>query len=144
MEMTDTRHQLPAYLADGARHGRAAVAGLLTGPVPGTVPGPAPQPAADEAMAAANFLANVMFTVQIANGLHPRSSVDFVLGEDRGGELARGFVTAGTVEICCDYCAALMTGSLAAAAAYQMKALHGDGAAPQWEALSYALTGPPF
>jgi hypothetical protein len=140
--MTDTQtRQLPLYMADGARRGRVAVTAVLGGTVPADQVLAA---GADEAMAAANFLANVMFTVQIANGLHPRSSVDFVIGEDRGGELARGFLTAGTVEICCDYCAALMAASLAAAAAYQMKAMHGDGAAPQWEALAYALTGPTF
>lgn len=136
MEMTHTRAPIPAYMAEGARHGRLAVASVLGGAVPSLVPG------ADQALAAANFLANVMFTVQIACGLHPRSSVDFVPDDDRGGELARGFLTAGTVEICCDYCAGLMTGSMAAAAARQMTAVHGEQAATTaWEALSAALTG---
>jgi hypothetical protein len=135
MEMTDTR-PVPAYMADGARSGQLAVASVLAGATPGLVPG------ADQAMASANFLANVMFTVQIANGLHPRSSVDFVPGEDRGDELARGFITAGTIEICCDYCAGLMAGSLAAAAGRQMTAVHGDQAGPQWQALAIAMTGP--
>ena len=135
MEMTDTR-PVPAYMADGARSGQLAVASVLAGTTPGLIPG------ADQAMAAANFLANVMFTVQIANGLHPRAAVDFVPDESRGGELARGFITAGTVEICCDYCGGLMAGSLAAAAARQMNAVHADQAARQWEALAAAITVP--
>jgi len=140
MEMTGTAFPVPSYMIDGARRGRAAVAGALGAGIPGfVVPGDA-----DESMAAAGFVAHLMFTVQLANGMHPRSCTDFVLDETRGGDLARGFLTAGTVEICCDYCAGLMVASLTMAASQQMRALHGDQAAYQWEALWLALTGPPF
>ena len=127
-------------MLEAARHGCRAVTEVLTGvrALPGT------RPDTEQAMAAANFLGYAMFTVQIANGLHPRSAADFVPGEDRGAELARQFINAGTVEVCCDYCGYLMADSLAQAAASQMRAIHGDQAAGQWEALCYALTGPPF
>ena len=133
-------HYLLAALGEGAAHGRRAVARALGGQAPG-------QPAAldaDRSLAAANFLGYLMFTMQLAHGLHPRSAVDFVTGQDRGDELARGFLIAGTVEVCCDYCGMLMEAAIINAAAAQMHAIHGDSAAAQWETLSYALAGPPF
>lgn len=137
MELTVDR--VAAYMAEGAAHGRRGVSRLLHGEV-AELPGDA-----DRSTAAANFLAYVMYTVQLANGLHPQSSVDFVPGDDRGSELAREFLTAGTVEVCCDYCGQLMTAAMARAAAAQMIAVHGDSAAnAHWEALSLALSGPPF
>lgn len=120
-------------MVSGARRGSDMVGLMLDGA--------APPPVTDheQAMAAANFLGYLMFTVQLANGLHPRSSVDFAIGDDRGSELARGFLTAGTVEICCDYCGQLMTEALAGAAAAQMRAVHGLAAAAQWRNLTLAL-----
>jgi len=131
VEMTAER---PARMLDGARAGRAAVTAGLTGE-------PYPLLGEDQAMITANFLGYVMFTVQIANGLHPRTCDDFVPGTDRGGELARGFLTSGTVEVCCDYCGQLMAEALAGAAAAQMRAIHGPQARDQWDALMYALAG---
>lgn len=126
-----------ARLLDGARLGRAAVTAVLTGEPFG--------PFLDEehAVAMANFLGNVMFTVQIANGLHPRTATDHLPGEGRGADLARGFLASAVVEVCCDYCGQLMTEALAGAAAAQIRAIHGAQAREQWEALMYALTGPP-
>ena len=140
MDMTAERPAPAARMLEAARHGCRAVTEVLSG-VP-VLPGARPD--AEQALAAANFLGYAMFTVQIANGLHPRSATDFVPGEDRGGELARQFIEAGTVEICCDYCGHLMADALAQAAAAQMRAIHGEAAHPQWESLCYALTGPPF
>jgi hypothetical protein len=136
MEMTETRHDVPGML-DGARLGRAAVLAVLSGE-------PVPLLDGEHAMTAANFLGYVMFTVQIANGLHPRASTDFLPGQDRGSALGRAFLASGTVEVCCDYCGQLMTEALAGAAATQMRAMHGPQAGEQWAALAYALTGPPL
>lgn len=126
-------------LLDSARHGAGAVALALDGQAGKTLPLDG-----DQAVQAANFLAYTMYTVQIANGLHPKSSVDFLQDGDRGSELARGFLAAGTVEVCCDYCGQLMAAALSGAAAAQMTAIHGDQAAGQWQNLTYALAGPPF
>lgn len=135
MEMT-AEYTVKSRMLDGARAGAGAVTARLGGE-------PCPPLDSEQAMAAANFLGYTMFTVQIANGLHPRTCDDFVAGEDRGSELARGFLTSGTIEICCDYCGYLMAAGMAAAAAAQMRAIHGPQAAEQWQALMYALTGPP-
>ena len=137
--MTTEQAAPTAQLMEAARQGSRAVSEAMTG-----VPKLHGRPDGEQAIGVANFLGNVMFVTQIANGLHPRSAADFVTGEDRGAELARGFLTAGTLEICCDYCGYLMTAALAHAAAAQMRKIHGDGAHPQWESLCYALTGPPF
>ena len=133
---------LTSRLIDAATQGRVAVGSALNGsPVPASA-------SADQALTVANFLAYVMFTVQLANGLHPRSAVDFILDETRGGALACQFLTEGTIEICCDYCGELLAASMAAAASHQMRAVHVSQAAEQWDALMVALTGvvprPPF
>lgn len=138
--MTGELMALPSYMTEGAGHGRASVTAILA-EAPFR-PGPI---GAEHALAACNFLANVMFTAQIANGLHPRSAADFAAGEDRGSVLARAFLAEATVEVCCDYCGGLMATAMAAAAAGQMKAIHGRLAADQWAALTFALIGnPPF
>lgn len=127
-----------ARMLDGARTARTAVSKML-GPDYGFELVQAPH-----AEAVTSFLGYLMFTAQLANGIHPRSAVDFVPGEDRGSELARGFLTAGTVEVCCDYCAQLMATAMAAAAASQMQAIHGHDHAPaQWDNLTGALNGQP-
>lgn len=124
----------------GARHGRAAVTRILRGEVPviALIDG-------EHAEATTSFLGHVMFTTQYANGAHPRTAADFLLTDDRGSDLARRFLTDGTVEVCCDYCGQLMAWAMAAGVASQLQAIHGtDRAADQWDALGYAMTGPPF
>ena len=140
--MIEQPPEVTGRLMDAAMQGHAAVGSALNGsPVPAS-------DSADQAMTVANFLAYVMFTMQLANGLHPRSAVDFILDETRGGVLARQFLTEGTIEICCDYCGELLAASMAAAVSHQMRAVHVSRAPQQWDALMIALTGigaePPF
>lgn len=125
------------FSADGTRIGREAVAGQLTGvdAIAGLNLG--------QYIAAAQFISYVMFTVQLANGDHPRTASEFIPGEGRGQSLARGLLEDGVAPLCCDYCAYLMALALSLAAAKQMAVIHGTtDAARQWHQLTYALAGP--
>ena len=126
--------QVPAYMAEGAQTGGRAVMTVLAGQRPDLRAGK------DHARAAASFISYVMYTVQMANGLHPSSAIDFLPGDGRGEDLARGVLTTGTADICCDYCGQLMAEAITGAAASQMHAVHGPAAAEQWDMLMHALT----
>jgi len=135
-----TRPPAPPHLADGARHASYLVTAILAGervmPVPES---------GEHAMAGATFLGQLMFAMQLGNGTDPRQARQLLAAEGRGAELARGFLAAGSVEICCDYCGSLMLLSLAAAAAGLVGELHGPGRGlGAWQALAGALMPPGY
>lgn len=129
----------PPFTPAGARYGSGLVTAILAGEA-------VPDPEETGAMAptAATFLAHVLFLTRIAAGDDPHQSAALLAGNDRGTELARRFLGAGTVQVCCDYCEGMMTGALARAAAVQMIGLHGEAiAVAAWAQLERAILPPP-
>lgn len=124
------------YLADGSRYADRLVRLILAD---GDVPEPGDGDG-DLAMSAATFLAHMLFLAQMASGADPHRASALLQEKGRGPDLARRFLGAGTVEICCDYCGGLMVTALAAATAGQLGQLHGSAEAPRhWDALAAAI-----
>jgi hypothetical protein len=128
----------PPYLAGGSRWAGDLVAAVLAGdPVPDPKDGDG-----DMAMTGATFLAHVLFTTQVATGADPHQARALLGDQGRGPELARRFLGAGTVQVCCDYCGGLMVAALAAAAAGQMSSLHGELAPAAWAPQAHPIMPP--
>lgn len=132
----------PPYLAPGARYAAGLVAAVLEHAE--QLP---PPPPSEVIMAGCTWLGQLMFAVQLGGGADPRAARELLIGGDRGADLARQFLSAGSVEVCCEYCGALMAASLAGAAGQQLAALHGPAEAPRaWQALTAVILPgePPF